>query len=149
MTDASVTESEEGPEATARSFVEAITWGEHGKIWDLLGIEARTTIFKVATARGMDEGLAARLRDGTATGGEREEFLADLVNGLRADLAGNDLDALEYEVDGEPQEEGRARVVLNIPLPPAFGGYLPVGSVELATEGGKWQVARLVPQVTR
>lgn len=144
-----MTEASDGPGATARGFVEAITWGEHGKIWELLGIEARTTVFKVATARGMDDGLVARLRDGTASGGEREEFLADLVNGLRADLAGNDLDALEYELDTEPQEEGRARVVLNIPLPAAFGGYLPVGSVELATEDGNWRVARLVPQVTR
>lgn len=141
--------SVDGPLEAARAFVEAITWGEHGRIWDLLGIEARTTVFKVATSRGMDEALAARLRDGTASAGEREEFLADLLNGLRADLAGNDLDALEYELDTEPQEEGRARVVLNVPLPAAFGGYLPVGSVELAEEEGEWQVARLVPQVTR
>ncbi len=98
------------PLETARAFVDAVVWGEHQKVWDLLGIEARTTVLKVASNRGMDEALVARLRDGTASPAERDEFLADLVNGLRADLAGNDLDALEYEEDPQPPEPGRARV---------------------------------------
>ena len=54
----------------------------------------------------MDEALVARLRDGTASDAERNEFLMDLIAGLRADLAGNDLDALEYEEDAEPPEPG-------------------------------------------
>ena len=137
------------PVDTAREFVDAIVWGEHDKVWELLGIEARTTVLRVASNRGMDEALAARLRDGTATRGEREEFLADLVNGLRADLAGNDLDALEYEEDTEPLEPGRARVVISVPVAPGLGGNLPVGSLELATEEAEWRVERLVPQVTK
>lgn len=144
-----MTEQGSGPQEAARAFIDAVAWGDHGQVWELLGLEARTTVFKVATARGMDEALAARLRDGTAADGEREEFLADLINGLRADLSGNDLDALEFEVDTELQEPERARVVLNVPLPAAFGGYLPCGSVELALEDGSWRVARLVPQITR
>ncbi len=142
------------PVEAAREFVDAIVWGEHQKVWELMGVEARTTVLKVASNRGMDEALVARLRDGTASPAERDEFLADLVNGLRADLAGNDLDALEYEEDPEPPEPGRARVVISVPVAVGFGGNLPVGSVELATESSttgeaEWRIERLVPQVTK
>jgi hypothetical protein len=137
------------PLGTAREFVDAVVWGEHRKVWDLLGLEARTTVLKVASDRGMDEGLVARLRDSTASEAERDEFLADLITGLRADLAGNDLDALEYEEDAEPMEAGRARVVIMVPVAGGFGGNLPVGSVELATEEAEWRIQRLVPQVTK
>ncbi len=137
------------PVDTTRRFIDAIVWGEHRTVWELLGVEARTTVLKVASNRGMDEGLVARLRDGTASDAERDEFLADLVTGLRADLAGNDLDALEYEEDAEPMEAGRARVVIMVPVAGGFGGNLPVGSVELATEEAEWRIQRLVPQVTK
>jgi hypothetical protein len=133
------------PDETARAFVDAVVWGEHRRVWDLLGLEGRTTVLKVAANRGMDEVLVARLRDGTAADGEREEFLADLVNGLRADLAGNDLDALEYELDPVAGEPGRSRVVIQAPLNPLLGGYLPAASVELSQESGSWKVERLVP----
>lgn len=137
-----------GPEETARSFVDAVVWGDHRRVWDLFGLEARTTVLGVARKRGMDEALIARLRDGTASDSERDGFLSDLVNGLRADLAGNDLDHLEYEVDAEPPEPGRARVVLHSPLPPTLGGTLPVASVELSSDDGAWSVERLVPRAT-
>ena len=142
------------PVDTTREFVDAIIWGEHNKVWSLMGVEARTLVLKVASNRGMDEALVARLRDGTAAPAERDVFLADLVNGLRADLSGNDLDALEYEEDPEPPEPGRARVVISVPVAVGFGGNLPVGSVELATESSttgeaEWRIERLVPQVTK
>jgi hypothetical protein len=134
---------------TTRAFVEGVAWGEHHKVWELLGIEGRATVLRVAAAKGMDEALAARLRDGTASSGEREEFLADLVNGLRADLEGTDYERLEYLLDPEPPEPGRARVVLMTPLPEVLGGSLPVATVELAEDGGTWQVERLVPRTTK
>jgi hypothetical protein len=147
------------PVDTTRRFIDAIVWGEHRTVWELLGVEARTTVLKVASNRGMDEALVARLRDGTASDAERDEFLADLVTGLRADLAGNDLDALEYEEDADPPEPGRARVVISVPVAVGLGGNLPVGSVELATEastggssttgGAEWRIERLVPQVSK
>jgi hypothetical protein len=138
----------------AREFVDSVVWGDHRKVWELMGIEARTTVLKVAADRGMDEGLVARLRDGTASDAERDEFLMDLIAGLRADLAGNDLDALEYEEDEVPPEPGRARVVILVPVAVGFGGNLPVGSVELATESSTsgesaWRIQRLVPQVSK
>ncbi len=134
---------------TAREFVDAVVWGEHRKMWTLLGLEARTTVLKVASDRGMDEGLVARLRDGTASEAERDEFLGDLITGLRSDLAGNDLDALTYEEDPEPPEPGRARVVILVPVAMGLGGNLPVGSVELAIEEAEWRIQRLVPQVSK
>lgn len=137
------------PRDIARQFVDAVVWGEHRKVWDLMGLEARTTVLKVASDRGMDEALVARLRDGTASDAERDEFLADLITGLRADLAGNDLDALDYEEDPEPPEPGRARVVILVPVAFGPGGSLPVGSVELAIEEAEWRIQRLVPQVSK
>ncbi len=137
------------PVELAREFVDAIVWGDHNKVWDSFGLEARTAVLKVAVARGMDEALSARLRDGTASEPERDEFLADLVNGLRADLAGNDLDSLTFELDTGLQEPGRARVVVNSPIPPPMGGYLPAASVELADEGGQWKIVRLLPQTSK
>ena len=138
----------------ARAFVDAVVWGEHIKVWELMGIEARTTVLKVASNRGMDEGLVARLRDGTAAAAERDEFLIDLVNGLREDLSGNDLDAFEYEEDAEPLEDGRVRVVISVPVAVGFGGNLPVGSLELTRESSttgeaEWRIVRLVPQVSK
>jgi hypothetical protein len=132
----------------ANEFVTAVVWGEHRKVWELLGLEGRTAVLAVAANRGMDEGLAARLREGTAGEGETNEFLVDLVNGLRADLAGNDLDSLLYE-PGPDDEPGRAKVVLLVPLHPMLGGTLPVGTVELENEGGEWRVQRLVPLVSK
>jgi len=152
-----VTESEAEPEvdqsaalSTAREFVSAVAWGEHRKVWDLLGAEGRKTVLRVAVNHGMDEALAARLRDGTAAKSESDEFLAQLVNGLRADLQGNDLDALEYSPDPVP-EIGRARVVLVVPLPLGLadsGSGLPIGSLEMVESGGgEWLVERLLPNV--
>ncbi len=137
--------------ATAETFVNAVAWGEHHVVWDLLADEGRETVLRVAATRGMDHALATRLRDGTAAGEERDEFLVDLVNGLRADLAGNDLDALDFVADAEAPGPGRARVVMMTPLPEplAVGGGLPVGSLELVEEGGRWRVERIVPRLAQ
>lgn len=133
--------------AVAERFVGAIVWGEHHTVWELLGAEGRRTVLRIASERGMDEALAARLRDGTAARAEREEFLTDLVNGLRADLLGTDFDALVYLPDPDP-EPGRARVIMTVPFPETLGqgDGLPVGSVELSEDDGMWKVQRLIPR---
>lgn len=138
------------PVVVARRFLNAVAWGEHSTIWTLLGREGRTAVLRVATGRGMDEALAARLRDGIASPGDEDVFLTDLVNGLRADLAGTDLDALEVEAEPGPQEDGRARVLLIAPVAASLGvPGLPVGSVELTVDEGTWVVQRLVPRLSR
>jgi hypothetical protein len=145
------TDASEALEA-CRAFVAAVAWGEHHRVWEILGPEGRKTVLRVATGRGMDEPLAMRLRQERPTPEEREEFLTDLVNGLRADFAGTDLDTLEYELDPEAPAPGRARVLLRSPLPEplASHGGLPAGSVELARdESDRWRVERLVPRPGR
>lgn len=139
------------PVTTAETFVHAVAWGEHHLVWDLLADDGRETVLRVAATRGMDQSLATRLRDGTATGAERDEFLIDLVNGLRADLAGTDLDNLEYAADPEPLEAGRARVVMMAILPEALaaGGGIPAGSVDLSHDGERWRVERIVPRLAK
>ena len=101
----------------------------------------------------MDEALIARLRDDTAATAEREEFLTDLVNGLRADLSGNDLDALYAELESEelaPSEPGRARVILVAPLPEVLQiPGLPVATVEMRNEAGQWRIDRLLPRTSK
>lgn len=140
-----MTDAADPLEAT-RTFVDAVAWGEHRTVWDLLGAEARSTVLRVAVNQGMDEALAARLGEGTATGAELNEFLVELVNGLRADLQGADVDALEYELDTSETEAGRAKVQLTSPMPAELGGGLPACFAELTQENGRWQVERLVPR---
>ncbi|MHB1535194.1 MAG: hypothetical protein ACYC1D_11430 [Acidimicrobiales bacterium] len=145
MTDVTDPVGDEAARA-ARAFVAAVAWGEHRRVWELLSQEGRRTVLRVAVARGMDEALSARLRDGTATVAELDTFLTDLVNGLRADLAGNDLDAIECRRDPVAPEVGPVWVVLTAPLPEALGGDVPVGTMELVEEGGRWMVDRLSPR---
>ena len=141
----------DGPEVVGKAFVDAIAWGEHHRVWELLSTGGQGTVLRVGAARGMDEALVARLRAGTAATGEREEFLSDLVNGLRADLAGNDLDAVEAEIDltGE-SDPGTARVLLVAPLPAVLNlPGLPVATVELRDEAGEWRVERILPRTSQ
>ena len=139
----------ETPAETAKAFVNAVVWGEHHLVWDLLSTEAQRVVTNIATTRGMPEPLAARLRDGTATQAELDQFRGDLVNGFRADLLTIDVDTLEYEVDEAVFEPGSARVVLMVPVPnPILGSGLPAASLELRQDGdgGAWRIERLVPR---
>jgi hypothetical protein len=134
---------------TAQTFIEAVVWGDHDQVWTLIGAEGRTEVLDVAKRRGMDEGLAARLGSDAASPGEKSEFLVDLVNGLRSELAGNDLDRLTYELDTAESEGDRAAVVMYVPLHPLLGGTLPVGTLYLAVESGTWRVERLIPLTSK
>jgi hypothetical protein len=77
------------------------------------------------------------------------EFLTDLVNGLRSELSGNDLDHLTYELDEGESAGDRAAVVMHVPLHPLLGGTLPVGTLYLALESGEWRVERLIPLTSK
>jgi hypothetical protein len=134
----------------ARRFVEAVAWGEHRTVWDLLSPDGRAVVLRVATNRGMDAALGARLREGQATRGEEETFLTDLVNGLRADLAGTDLDTLEIEAGPGPAEPDREWVLLVAPVAAELGvPGLPVGTLEMVHLSNTWRVERLSPRVVR
>jgi hypothetical protein len=139
----------DGAIKTATEFVDAVVWGEHNVVWRLIGTEGRTEVLDVATKRGMDEGLAARLKADTSSPAETNEFLADLVNGLRSELAGNDLDNVTFELDDSETTDDRAAVKLHVPLHPLLGGTLPIGTLFLAVEAGEWRVARLIPLTSK
>jgi hypothetical protein len=141
-----VTSDASGPVEATRTFVDAVIWGDHEMVWELLSAEGRETVLKVAVSHGMDEASAARLGDGTASAAERSKFLVDLVYGLRNDLQGNDVDALDYEAEPASAEGSRARVVVSARMPAELGGGLPVGSAELSHDGERWRVGRLVPR---
>ena len=145
--------SAETPEAVAKTFVDAVAWGEHHTVWDLLSSEGRHVVLRVGATRGMDQDLATRLGDDTASAVEREEFLTDLVTGLRADLAGNDLDNLDAERmddDSAPVDGGRVRVLLVLPLPDILAvPGLPVAEVEMVEETGRWRVEKLLPRTSK
>ena len=134
----------DGAIATAHAFVDAVAWGEHTTVWELLAPEARVALLEVATRRGMDALLAARLREGTAGDDERDEFLADLLHGLRAELAGVDIDELRCALgEGGTTVEDSVLVHLLVDVPTELGDAVPVGSVELVAEAGRWLVIRL------
>lgn len=130
-------------------FVDAIVWGDHNKVWALIGNDGRAEVLEVATKRGMDEGLAARLQSDTGSPAETNEFLADLVNGLRSELAGNDLDHITFELEPDESRGDRAAVKMLVPLHPLLGGTLPIGTVYMGAEDGAWRVERLIPLTSK
>jgi len=132
------------PVEVARAFLDAVVWGEHSSVWDLLDDTGRRTVLQVATRGGLGAVPAARMREGTASAGERDRFLTALVHGLRRDLAGTDVDAVVLTLV-EPPSAGTAVVLLELPVPEALGGPVPAGSVELSEVGATWRVTRLVP----
>ncbi len=133
----------------ASTFVQAIAWGEHVRVWELMGDEGHRTVLRLAVKRGMDEALSLRIGDGRATGAEMDAFLGDLVNGLRADLAGTDLEALTYWADPAVAGPGRAWVVMMAPLPAALGGDVPAGTLDLSCLQDRWLVERIIPRPSR
>jgi len=131
-----------GPADVARTFLDAVAWAEHTKVWSLLSSQARSAVLEVAARRGMDPLLAARLRESTAGADERDNFLADLLHGIRADLSGVDFDSVRCVCD-DAANSGTATVRLLHDVPAPLGGPLPVGFVELAAESdGSWSVVR-------
>jgi len=138
------------PGGAAAAFVQAVVWGDHHLVWEMLSTEAQRTVIQIATSRGMPEPLAARIRDGTATKAELDQFRGDLVNGFRADLLSADIDTLQYEVDEAVFEPGTARVVLVVPVPdPRLGRGLPAASVEMRQEAEEWRIERLIPRLAK
>lgn len=123
--------------AAARRFVDAVIWGEHLTVWDLLSTPGREAVLATAVSRGMAPEEAARLRSGTSSVEERDAYLADLVNGLRAELAGADTDQLVYE------EVGSGSVRVSTPAPPSLGAPLPVAVVHVRAVATRWFVERL------
>ncbi len=139
--------------SSSRSCIHAVAWGEHRTVWELLALDGRKAVLRVALGRGMDDVLASRLREDRAEPDELDAFLSDLVNGLRSDLAGADLDTLGFEPAPPSGDTGATTVVLTTPTAPEIARYgiesLPIATLELVTEDDTWRVAGLTPRVAK
>lgn len=137
----------------ARSFVHAVAWGEHRTVWELLAQDGRKAVLRVALGRGMDDVLASRLREDRAEADELDEFLTDLVNGLRADLAGADLDSVGFEPAEAAPDARAVSVMLTTPTAPEIARHgiesLPIATLELVTDGTTWRVASIAPRLAK
>ena len=138
------------PHATAVAFIDAIVWGEHHRVWELLGPEAREHALATAARRGMDAVAAARARQGTWGVEESDRFLSALVRGLRVDLAGTDINTVEVVDDPELGVDGAIRFRLEtatlLPHEITGGAKWAAGGVIVAEAEGRWLVRRLEPR---
>ena len=142
--------SEQAALATARSFIDAIVWGEHHRVWELLSTTAREQVLASATRRGMDAVASERARQGTWSIEERDDFLSSLIRGLRVDLSGVDIGDIYVVDDVELLSDGGVRVVLEsatlLPSSLTGGHGWAAGAIVLEALNGAWQVRRLVPR---
>lgn len=142
---------EAAPLAVARAFVHAVAWGEHQTVWALLATDGRKTVLRIALGRGMDDVVASRLREDRAEAAELDAFLTDLVNGLRTDLAGADLDAVGFEQTAS--ESSSATVLVTTPTAAELARHgidsLPVATMQLVLVPDGWQVVSLEPRLAR
>ena len=136
---------------TATDFLHAIVWGEHHRVWELLGPAARERVLGAATRRGLDAVAASRARLGTWGVEEADVFLTSLVRGLRVDLSGVDLDLIHVIDEPEPLPDGsmRFRLESTTLLPPELtgGANWAAGAVIVNYEPDGWRVRALEPRL--
>ena len=145
-----MTVDDEDPMKTAQAFVHAIVWGEHHRVWELLGPAARDRVLDSACRRGLDSVAAARARQGTWATEEADQFLTSLVRGLRVDLSGVDLETVTVAEGPEPQPDGALRFRLesttSLPAILTGGANWAAGAVIIAVEADGWRIRSLEPR---
>lgn len=135
--------------AVAEAFFTAAKTGDARAVWDLFSENARNYVVNVAQERGMAVDLASRLRLGTASDAELDDFLAELIAGLQKDLSGVDFNRLAFESKVEPEAPMQVRVnyLQSIgPLVAELQTAIPAGSIVLSYDAEEWRVERLVPR---
>lgn len=134
------------PAAIAGAFIDAIAWGEHTTVWELLSGTGRSVALAVAQANGLDRVVAGRIRDRLANPVELEDFLAQLLGGLRHDLRSVDVGEIRIGTCATAPDGATATVELAVPsLLPGTDSW-PAGSIVLSDDGsGTWRVDRLEP----
>lgn len=138
-------------QAAAESFLAAIKKGDHRGVWAMFSDIAQAFVLNRAVDRGMDFDLMSGIRDGTAPEEDVDRYLEELLEGLRRDLRGVDIDRLVYEATPEAESTTRqVRVVYLLEMDMAIGDQrpsIPAGSVIVAPQDdGSWRVDRLVPR---
>jgi hypothetical protein len=137
------------PLKAAERFFQALAGDDARGLWDCFGEQARSYVLNLGLERGMDFDLNTRLRQGTATDEEFEEFIDDFLQGVRQDLRGVDIRRLAFESQVEPETTLRVRVTYLVTLgEPGVGivTAVPAGSLVMVLEQGDWKVERIVPR---
>lgn len=132
---------------TARDFFTAVAEDDGRRLWDLLSEDARAYVLNIAIESGMEFDKGSRLRQGTASQEEWDEYLDALVGGIRVDLQGVDLERLTFSLHREPEVPREVRVRYLVQVGGEEDGHrIPAGSLRMIREDGRWQVLRLVPK---
>lgn len=133
----------------AQAFLDAIVWGRHTELWELLGRNGRDTVLRVALGNGLDRVVAGRLRDGSANPVDRDAFLGQLLEGLRRDLRSVELDVLTLADDVEWVGDDEVRIELVVPSTIPGTGSWSGGHLVLAPEDERgWRVDRVEPRLS-
>ncbi len=138
----------EGALAAAEDFFNAVAVGDARRVWDLFSDTAQAYIINIGHERGMDFDLASRLRSGTASEEEVDDFLGDLLAGIQRDLSGIDFSRLAFESRAEPEAPMQVRVNYLVQLGPQVQQLqtaIPAGAIVLSLEGDEWKIERLLP----
>lgn len=132
----------------AAAFLQAIAWGEHTTIWELLSDDGRRAALSVAVDNGLDRVAAGRIHDDLADPAEREEFLRQLVGGLRRDLRSVDLPNLSIDAGTLIETGSTASIAFTSPSTiPGTEGWA-AGLLLLSRNGDRgWCIDRLEPRL--
>lgn len=132
----------------AEAFLRAIVRGEHTTIWELLSDDGRRAALSVAMENGMDRAVAGRIHDGLADPIERQEFLRQLVHGLRRDLRSVDLPNLSVDADSLRETPSTASIAITSPsLIPGTDGWAAGQLVLSRDEDRGWCIDRMEPRL--
>jgi len=135
-------------ESVASRFLNAILWGEHRQVWEMLSPTGREHVLEAGARRGLDPLQAQRLRLGTSPLDERDTFLTGLVHGLRVDFASVSLEDIHPTGDPVPSADGSFEIELECPA--SFGaGAWAAGSLTVSEVDGVWRIDRVHPLVSR
>lgn len=129
----------------ARSFIDAVIWGEHSTVWELLSPAGRDRVLSAGSRGGLDSVMAERIRQGTSSQTEMDDFLSGLVRGLRVDLSSAELEQIDVVSQVVALNDAAVRTLLETPAPFHQEGWL-VGSMDLSNLEGEWFVDRLEPR---
>ncbi len=137
----------------ARRFLEAIVWGKHLTVWELLSPDGREVVLEAGARRGLDAVQAARIRQGTSEPEEQDAFLTGLLHGLRVDFSSVELETVAPLSDVVELADGRVEVSLECPASFGSAGWAAgsmVVSEQRSLEGvASWLVDRVNPLVSR
>lgn len=131
----------------ARRFLDAVVWGEHLVVWDLLSPLGREHVLAAGERRGLDPMQAQRIRLGTSPLEERDAFLSGLVHGLRIDFALVPLEDVRPTDDILERQDGAVEVPLECPASFGADGWS-AGTLVLSHHEEKWLVDRVQPVVS-